>query len=205
MTINSTVLERVVNFNISGLLISSNTKWDCLIFLNTLIFFFVLGILMLAHHILSIFGNALVVYEGRFGTEMIAVIFGAEFTNPFLQMRWFLRHSDRHLTWYGELNDFLFIVLFGLMRLVIGTNLLVCYWAHPKPPLLTKLGGTIFYLVGWIFFVFIIQYSIRKYGKLYKQWRNKNTKHSGKTHITNGNSNHTNGTTNLSNGVKKYN
>ena len=136
---------------------------------------FILGVVMLVHHALSIIGNLLVVYQGAFGTEMIAVIFGAEFTNPFLQMRWFLRETNRHLTWYGEINDFIFIASFGILRLGIGSYLLYCYLLHPRPILLTKFGGTVFYLVGWLFYVMIIQYAIKKYTKMYHTWKKNNT------------------------------
>ena len=49
---------------------------------------FVSGAIMFAHHIISLFGQFLCLYRGRYGTEMIATIFGTEITNPLLQLRW---------------------------------------------------------------------------------------------------------------------
>ena len=164
---------------------------------------------MLVHHALSIIGNLLVVYQGLFGTEMIGVIFGAEFTNPFLQMRWFLRETNQHLTWYGELNDFIFMASFGILRLGIGSYFLYCYVLHPRPVMMTKICGTVFYLVGWVFYGMIIQYAIRKYTKMYKTWKAKNVnqdfKSNGVTrhlkHMTNGIGVCHPGVNGLSNGV----
>ena len=103
---------------------------------------------------------------------MIAAIFGAEFTNPFLQLRWFLRSVEKHKTWYGELNDILFMFLFTLMRLGIGSNLLYTYLRNPKPDLLVKFCAVMFWLIGLAFWVMIVNYAIKKYKKMYRLYKN---------------------------------
>lgn len=125
------------------------------------------GAVMLLHHALSILGNTLIIYLNVSGTEMMAAIFGSELTNPFLQLRWFLREAGNHKTWYGELNDAVFMLLFFCLRIVVGSNLLYWFLLHPRPRRLVKLGGLMHYLVGWAFFFMIARYALRKYKKLY--------------------------------------
>ena len=126
------------------------------------------GAVMLFHHLLSLYGQCVVLIRGRDGVEMMAVLFGSEFSNPFLQFRWFLRESGHHKTWLAEINDHLFMFTFGFWRIIIGTILLYCTLTHPLPDLHAKLGGVAIYLVGWIFWFMIVKYAIRKYRKKYK-------------------------------------
>ncbi len=130
---------------------------------------------MLLHHIISIAGCGMVLYLQISGTELIAVIFGSEATNPFLQGRWFLRQSHKHKTWYGELNDLIFILLFGFLRLGVGSNLLKCYMLHPKPILAARIGGILFYSIGVIWYIQILKYARRKYSLMFKSWTRSGT------------------------------
>lgn len=125
---------------------------------------------MLFHHVLSIFGQALVVFRGRNGTEMMAVLFGSEISNPSLQLRWFLRESNRKGTLVAEINDHVFVLTFGFWRLVVGTILLHCTWTHPRPDAISKLGGLTIYLLGWVFWFSIMQFVVKKYKKYYRYW-----------------------------------
>ena len=124
---------------------------------------------MVLHHFLSIVGNTVLLFWGVSGTEMIAAIFGSELTNPFLQIRWFLRQTDHHLTWYGELNDATFMLLFGYLRILVGTPLLYAHLTHPRTRPLVRFGGVLHYMVGWAFWFMIVRYAIRKYTKMYKK------------------------------------
>ena len=124
---------------------------------------------MLFHHMLSLAGNSLTLYYGKYGTEIVATIFGTEITNPFLQLRWFLRQTGHGAMWYAELNDLFFMFLFGLVRIVVGGYLLYCYLSHPVPDWLGRLGGISIYLVSWGFWVMIVQYAVKKYLKMWKQ------------------------------------
>ena len=126
---------------------------------------------MLFHHCLSIAGTLLVVCRGTSGTEMIASIFGSELTNPLLQIRWFLRESDLHKTWYAELNDAAFMVLFGVLRIGIASYLLYTHIQHPRPDWIAKAGGLALYAVGWVFWIMIVRYAFRKYTKMYQEWK----------------------------------
>ncbi len=126
---------------------------------------------MLFHHCLSICGQLIGLHYGKYGTELAATIFGTELTNPLLQLRWFLRETHRHKTWYSELNDAMFILLFTFLRIVLASYLLYCYLQHPRPDWLGRLGGISIYLVGVGFWIMIVRYAVRKYSKMFHQWR----------------------------------
>ena len=125
---------------------------------------------MVMHHTISITGSVVVLLLGISGTEFIAAIFGSEATNPFLQARWFLRKTDKHKSWFGELNDLIFMLLFGYLRIGVGSNLLYWYLQHSRPMMFAKVGGVMFWLIGVIWFVQILMYAKRKYTLMYKAW-----------------------------------
>ena len=125
---------------------------------------------MVMHHSISITGSVIVLLLGISGTEFIAAIFGSEATNPFLQARWFLRQTDKHKSWFGELNDLVFMMLFGYLRIGVGSNLMYWYLKHPRPMTFCKVGGVMFWLIGVIWFVQIFMYAKRKYTLMYKAW-----------------------------------
>jgi hypothetical protein len=132
---------------------------------------FLSGGFMLFHHMLSLAGNSMTLYYGKYGTELVATIFGTEIANPFLQLRWFLRKSNRGSTWYAEVNDFVFMFLFGSVRIGVGSYLLYCYLNHPNPDWLGRFGGISMYAVSWAFWVMIVQYAVGKYAKMWRDWR----------------------------------
>ena len=107
------------------------------------------------------------VYRGVYGCEMIATIFGTELTNPLLQLRWFLRDSGLHQTWLAEINDIVFMCLFGFLRIGVASNLLYCYFQNPRTDWFGRSGGTAIYLIGWVFWISILRYGFRKYSRMY--------------------------------------
>jgi len=121
---------------------------------------------MIFHHIFSILGNGAVLYRGINGTELMATLFGTEITNPFLQLRWFLRSagvSECHPT-IAMTVDFCFLILFTLMRICLGSVLLYCYLQHPAPDWIARFASLIIYGLGWVFWYSIVCYAVRKYG-----------------------------------------
>ncbi|XP_036393038.1 TLC domain-containing protein 5a isoform X2 [Megalops cyprinoides] len=120
------------------------------------------GVVMLAHHTLSIVGMALTLWLGESGIEACAVLFGSEITNPLLQMRWFLRRLGRYEGALAGAVDLLFVTLFVFMRIVLGGHMLLCELASPRPRLLIKIGGVAMYLLSWVFMVDIARFAWRK-------------------------------------------
>ena len=125
------------------------------------------GTVMLLHHMLSIAGLTTCVALNWWGTEMVTTIFGAEFTNPLLQLRWFLRETGNYHTFLGDCVDFAFMFLFGFFRIFLGTMLLYNYFQLSTTDWWGRLGGTAIYSIGWVFWLSIIQYSYKKYKKRY--------------------------------------
>ena len=126
---------------------------------------------MLFHHILSIYGTSFVLYRGLNGAELMATICGSEMTNPFLQVRWFLHESNHHRTWYGEVNTVIFILLFTVTRVCVGTWFIIIYIQHPRPDLAAKLGSMSFYIVSIVFWVHIVRYALKHFKSVYQDWQ----------------------------------
>ncbi|XP_060073094.1 TLC domain-containing protein 5-like [Ylistrum balloti] len=127
------------------------------------------GAVMLLHHTVSIIGLTFSIILGHYGTEMIAAIFGSEATNPLLQMRWFLKESGKYNTLLGEIVDHAFVLLFGFLRIGIGSYLLYCYFQQDTD-FLGRLSGIVLYAISWLFWISIMQYGIRKYRKKFRKW-----------------------------------
>ncbi|KAI8497265.1 hypothetical protein Bbelb_252140 [Branchiostoma belcheri] len=96
------------------------------------------GMVMLTHHCASIFGLAAALILGVSGTDVIGVIFGAELTNPFLQLRWFFKETGRYCTLPAEINDLLFISLFAGVRIGVGGYFFYTEWTNKRPLMLFK-------------------------------------------------------------------
>ncbi|XP_042199929.1 TLC domain-containing protein 5 isoform X2 [Callorhinchus milii] len=134
------------------------------------IYFQTEGLVMLAHHSLSILGIIMVLTLGQSATEVNAVIFGSEITNPLLQLRWFLRESGRYHSMLGNAVDLLFVLLFAAVRIGVGGWLLYCEISSPKPVPVVKAGGVAMYLVSWVFMVNIGRFAWRKSSHKYRMW-----------------------------------
>ncbi|KAK3588822.1 hypothetical protein CHS0354_028471 [Potamilus streckersoni] len=128
------------------------------------------GPVMLLHHSLSIMGLGCCFAWGFYGTEMVATLLGAEATNPLLQWRWFLKQSGKHHTWLGEVVDHAFMISFGVLRLVIGSYFLYCYYQQPTD-IFGRFGGTCIYIIGWVFWFNIMQFAYKKYQKKWRAWK----------------------------------
>ena len=120
---------------------------------------------MLLHHVLSIYGTSFVLYRGVNGAELMATLGGSEITNPFLQARWFLRETDQHRTWYAECNNVIFILVFTVTRVCVGTWFISIYLRHPGPDLASKIGSFAFYTVSMALWVQIVRYAVRHFCK----------------------------------------
>ena len=127
------------------------------------IYFRTEGLVMLAHHTISILGIILTLVLGESGIESCAVIFGSEITNPLLQARWFLRQTGRYESRLGDAVDVSFVLLFVLMRIVVGANMLYCELISPRPKFVIKCGGVAMYVLSWVFTVDIARFTVRKY------------------------------------------
>ncbi|XP_060604190.1 TLC domain-containing protein 5-like [Ruditapes philippinarum] len=131
------------------------------------------GPVMLVHHTMSIVGLTVCFLLKYYGIEMITTLFGSEVTNPLLQCRWFLRETNNYDSILGDVVDVAFMTLFGLFRIVLGTCLLYSYFGQESTDWLGRLAGVLIYSMGWVFWVNIVQYSIKKYRKKYGKSKSK--------------------------------
>ena len=75
---------------------------------------------MMLHHIVSLTGLLWCYQLNVCGYEVCLLIWCSEFTNPCLQTRWFLRTKEWHRALVAQINEFLFVCFFVLMRGVFG-------------------------------------------------------------------------------------
>ena len=144
---------------------------------------------MLVHHTMSIAGLAVCFMLKYYGIEMITTLFGSEVTNPLLQFRWFLRETNNYDSILGDVVDVAFMTLFGIFRIVIGTYLLYSYFGQEGTDWLGKLAGVLIYSMGWVFWVSIVQYSIKKYKRKYGKSSKKRSKFTNNNIDVNGKQN----------------
>jgi hypothetical protein len=121
------------------------------------------GIVMLAHHILSLYGFFHGLLFNLYGCELIAVLGASEFTNPILQYRWFLKQKGQYTGNLAVLIDFGFVLLFFAARVVVGSAFLVWTLLSPRMEPIAKLGGAMMYTVGVIFSCHLAKFICRKY------------------------------------------
>lgn len=139
---------------------------------------------MLAHHTLSILGMLMTLGLGESGSETCAVLFGSEITNPLLQARWFLKRAGQYDSLAGDAVDLLFILLFGIVRIGVGSAMLEAVLTSTRTRPIVKAEGVAFYTLSWIFMVDIARFACRKSCKKYRGWQERRKQESvnGKAH-----------------------
>ena len=94
---------------------------------------------------------------------MMATLFGTEITNPLLQLRFFLRYGTPANPIILGFVDWSFLLLFTLMRIILGSMLLYRYMMHPRPDFVARFFACAIYVISWIFWLHIMRYAFRKY------------------------------------------
>ena len=118
---------------------------------------------MLAHHVISLFGFTYVLYTGMNGCELMAVLGASEATNPVLQSRWFMKETGRYVGNLAFATDCVFLFMFIVLRVVVGTFFHWRVQTDPTVALIPKLGGQAFYVISIIFSYQIARFFIKKY------------------------------------------
>ncbi|PAA65767.1 hypothetical protein BOX15_Mlig011050g1 [Macrostomum lignano] len=121
------------------------------------------GPFMLFHHAMSILGLAGTLLMGKCGAEMAATVGGTEVTNPVLQLRWFLREQGFTGTRLMMGVEVLFMVSFGVMRLLLGGALIISYFTNPHTELLGRLAAVVIYGIGVIFYAQLCSYCMHRF------------------------------------------
>lgn len=123
------------------------------------------GALMLTHHIFSIIGLAYVISFNIYGCESTAILGASEFTNPLLQLRWFVKQMGKYNGITASLIDWSFVVLFVTARIIVGGALYLWLLLSPRMEALPKFGGALMYCVDVLFSVHLGMFIHRKYIK----------------------------------------
>ena len=109
---------------------------------------------MMLHHVVSVSALGWSYHSGRSGYEVCLLIWCAEFTNPFLQLRVFLRSRGMHASVVGVLNEGVFVVLFVLMRGFFGVHYTWhVYKTAEKTGYVMRCFGYAFQIVNFMFLV----------------------------------------------------
>ena len=120
--------------------------------------------LMILHHSVSLVFLLYSLCVDRSGAETISVVWGSEITNPFLQVRWFLKKTGNYNTMFAKLNDLIFIGLFALVRILIGGYLALETFYSANTPNFVKAGGCVFYTIGVIWLCQILHFARKRFG-----------------------------------------
>lgn len=121
------------------------------------------GAPMLAHHVVSLFILSFTLYTQKSGAEVTAVCFGAEVTNPLLQLRWFLREHNHYETLVGNVNDYIFVFSFAFWRFGPGSYLLYRAVTSEQVDVVVKAGAVLLYLISLVFMHGVGKFFLRKY------------------------------------------
>ena len=121
------------------------------------------GPLMLVHHMISLFGLFLVLHQAKYACELSAVTGASEVTNPLLQLRWFMKETNHYSGMKAVLVDWIFLILFAVFRIGIGTPFVLAILASPDTDYFAKYGSVGFHVVNVVFGMHIFRYMWRKY------------------------------------------
>ena len=121
--------------------------------------------IMLIHHLLSVLGMVYVLWFDIYGCEIISILGASEYTNPLLQLRWFLKHTGKYKGKIEVFIDFSFFTLFISARVLTGTALYIRLLLSPRMDTFSKVGGGGMYCVGLIFSTHLGTFIYRKYVK----------------------------------------
>ena len=119
--------------------------------------------LMLVHHLLSVLGFIYVLWFDIYGCEITSILGASEYTNPLLQLRWFLKHTGKYTGRTEIFIDWLFLVLFIGARVLMGTALYIRLVLSPRMDVFPKISGGGMHCVGVIFSIHLIIFIHRKY------------------------------------------
>ena len=123
------------------------------------------GKLMIMHHVISMVSLIGGLLHGKSASEVTAVIWGSELTNPFLQIRWFLKQSsDSHST-FAKVNDAIFLILFAVVRVGIGTYMCFVVLFSHNTVWWIKIGGIIFHSISFIWMWQILRFARNRFAR----------------------------------------
>lgn len=119
--------------------------------------------LMIFHHIYSCVALYRVLVSEVSGAQAACGLAAMEFTNPFLQLRWFLRSEGFYNTVVFKFVEISFIALFFVIRILLGTYFfIVIMFVYPNGWEF-RLLTLVIYLLSWMFLINIAKFVFLKY------------------------------------------
>jgi len=126
------------------------------------------GVLMVIHHAISITSMLISLWTQHSASEVLLTTWGSELTNPFLQIRWFLRETGNYQSIFGFINDLVFFVLFFILRTVVGTVVAYYLYHASETTLFMKVCGFSFYGLSLVWMIQIFKFGQKKLFNGYK-------------------------------------
>ena len=120
------------------------------------------GVLMLIHHAISITAMLISLWAGRSASEVLLTTWGSELTNPFLQVRWFLRETKNYETVFAFLNDVVFFLLFFVVRVLVGGVVAFHLYHAQETVFVMKVCGFSFYALSLLWMVQIYKFAEKR-------------------------------------------
>ncbi|KAK9873053.1 hypothetical protein WA026_020787 [Henosepilachna vigintioctopunctata] len=129
--------------------------------------------LMIVHHVFSIVALKSILWKGYSGGQTSCCLGFMEVTNPFLQLRWLLRYEGYHSTMLFTAVEIFFFTLFFIVRVLIGTYILLNVLFEEKNDTDFKLGIAFFYVISMMFVFRISKYVVKNYGPTGRFWKSR--------------------------------
>ncbi|KAK4886854.1 hypothetical protein RN001_003125 [Aquatica leii] len=119
--------------------------------------------LMIGHHIYSCIALMRMLFRGTYGHQATCALGVLEATNPLLQARWFIRAYGMQHTPLFICVELIFIALFILIRIILGSVGVFYIITGPYISLEFKILAVVIYVVSWLFMINICRYFAYKY------------------------------------------
>ncbi|KAJ8919251.1 hypothetical protein NQ315_003834 [Exocentrus adspersus] len=119
--------------------------------------------LMMAHHVYSVFAIFRMLVKGTSGAQATCALGSMEITNPFLQLRWFIRSEGLYPSVLFNAVETTFMIVFVAIRIVLGTYYMVIIVKQPKNDWDFVLLSFTIYIMSWLFLINIVKYLLVKY------------------------------------------
>lgn len=124
------------------------------------------GIMMILHHSISVSAMLGSMWMNKSGAEVTLTTWGSELTNPFLQVRWFLRENGSYNTKFSFFNDFIFFTVFFIVRVCIG-SVVACYLYWSKhTAYVMKFCGFSFFVISLLWMYQIYLFAVKRIKRL---------------------------------------
>ena len=118
--------------------------------------------LLILHHMISVVAFVYSLYYQTSASEILLTTWGSEITNPFFQIRWFLRETGNNKSKFAFFNDMTFSLLFLFVRNFVGGILLYISLFTSKMSLFVKVGAVCFYIINFLWMLQILQFAKKK-------------------------------------------